>query len=582
MLIRNRILHPRAIWASTTTHPARCRYNSSQSKPPTIEPKSTSTSPDSPPDGIPTFQDLGLPTPPPSAPLFSREKLSDEEIRRTGGNLAKLIRDSIRATGPIPLAYYMRLCLGHPTEGYYTRDYTQGSVSAGSAAAAGSPVSTSSPPTAPTSTSSTSTSSTSITDQAQSKILAEIKQDVFGRKGDFITSPEISQVFGELLALFLTTEWIAQGRPGRIRLVELGPGRGTLMDDVLRTFAAIPAHSSPLSKLEQICLIETSLPLREQQERRIRDRLRKSGRDVRVGDVEAEEAGGKRKEGEVDLRFEEWIGKVPVDKDVFTMVIAHEFFDALPINVFQKTEEGWREVYVNVDPGWTASSSAEPSTAETDPSFRKPNSGLTLALSRTSSTLSQILPATSPRFADLAVGDRVEINKEGWEIMRMIGELVEGKVVDQERGWRETSSASDSEGVGGVGLVVDYGDEKAFDNSFRAFRRHEIVHVFDDPGSADLTANVDFAYLKESLEGVAHPHGPMTQREFLISLGLAPRLDKLLKNAPDRERKLEIANAAKRLIMEDGMGGQYKVMGVTPGWRKGKGVYPFEVVDQAQ
>lgn len=65
------------------------------------------------------------------------------------------------------------------------------------------------------------------------------------------------------------------------------------------------------------------------------------------------------------------------------------------------------------------------------------------------------------------MGDRVEINKEGWEIMRMIGELVEGKVVDQERGERGTSSASDSEGVGGVGLVVDYGDEKAFDNSFR-------------------------------------------------------------------------------------------------------------------
>jgi len=65
------------------------------------------------------------------------------------------------------------------------------------------------------------------------------------------------------------------------------------------------------------------------------------------------------------------------------------------------------------------------------------------------------------------VGDRVEINKEGWEIMRMIGELVEGKVVDQERGERAAADASDSEGVGGVGLVVDYGDEKAFDNSFR-------------------------------------------------------------------------------------------------------------------
>lgn len=69
-----------------------------------------------------------------------------------------------------------------------------------------------------------------------------------------------------------------------------------------------------MPKLEQICLIETSLPLREQQERRIRDRLRKSGREISVGDSEAEGIDGKRKEGQVDLRFEEWIGKVPVGK----------------------------------------------------------------------------------------------------------------------------------------------------------------------------------------------------------------------------------------------------------------------------
>lgn len=106
-----------------------------------------------------------------------------------------------------------------------------------------------------------------------------------------------------------------------------------------------------------------------------------------------------------------------------------------------------------------------------DDSSRRPNSGLTLALSRTSSTLSQILPATSPRFADLAIGDRVEINKEGWEIMRMIGELIEGKVVDQERGERGGVTAADVRGAGGVGVVVDYGDEKAFDNSFRVRRR---------------------------------------------------------------------------------------------------------------
>jgi NADH dehydrogenase [ubiquinone] 1 alpha subcomplex assembly factor 7 len=139
------------------------------------------------------------------------------------------------------------------------------------------------------------------------------------------------------------------------------------------------------------------------------------------------------------------------------------------------------------------------------------------------------------------------------------------------------------------------------DESGQAFRRHEIVHVFDDPGSADLTANVDFAYMKEALAGVgkpfpipkpniiltflplkATPHGPINQRSFLTSLGLAPRLDRLLQSAPTRERKVEIANAARRLVDERGMGGEYQFLGVTPRRvveevvKEGEEVYPFE------
>lgn len=101
----------------------------------------------------------------------------------------------------------MRLCLGHPTEGYYTRDYTKNNDPSKSASG------------------------------SNSAILEAVKQDVFGRKGDFITSPEISQVFGELMAIYLTTEWIAQGRPSKVRLIELGPGRGTLLQDILRVSA---------------------------------------------------------------------------------------------------------------------------------------------------------------------------------------------------------------------------------------------------------------------------------------------------------------------------------------------------------
>lgn len=127
-----------------------------------------------------------------------------------GLNLADMSTKSFQATGPIPLGYYMRLCLGHPIEGYYTKDHT-----------APTPSSNLFDLPRPASSPTTSTSEAPPTDP-------------FGLSGDFITSPEISQVFGELLALFLVTEWVAQGRVGRVRIVELGPGRGTLLDDILR------------------------------------------------------------------------------------------------------------------------------------------------------------------------------------------------------------------------------------------------------------------------------------------------------------------------------------------------------------
>jgi NADH dehydrogenase [ubiquinone] 1 alpha subcomplex assembly factor 7 len=131
---------------------------------------------------------------------------------------------------------------------------------------------------------------------------------------------------------------------------------------------------------------------------------------------------------------------------------------------------------------WHLSVDREADRVVSDPpsetaSAKEPNSGLTLALSRTTSTLSQILPATSSRFADIPVGGRIEVCKEGWEIMRMIGELVEGRTADQVG--TQSSEAKDASGTaGGVGLVVDYGDEKVFDNSFRVSQYVTFSKVF--------------------------------------------------------------------------------------------------------
>ncbi|KAK6907652.1 hypothetical protein I203_101650 [Kwoniella mangroviensis CBS 8507] len=386
--------------------------------------------------------------------------------------LAKIIRDTIKSTGPIPISRYMQFCLSHPTYGYYQ------------------------------------------------------KGDVFGEKGDFITSPEISQIFGELVAIWFLTRWMEADSPSRVRIVELGPGRGTLMDDILRTLFSFPGISG---SIKSIHLVENSEALRKIQ-----------------GDKLLERLEGK----EVDLQWYTGINEIPETNDTYTLFVAHEFFDAMPINTFEKTDMGWREVQVDNDPGYAQNLPNQTS-----------KSGLRLSLSSAPTPLSTVLPATSSRFTNLSTGSRIEIAQDSFKIMRRAGELI-------------------SKGLGGCGVVVDYGGDRSYGQSFRAFKNHKIVDVFDDPGNADLTANVDFAYLRESLAGTGSSSlGPISQSSFLLSLGLQPRLRKLLDSATDEKRKEDIRKSAQRLIDPLGMGGQYQVMGITndSALRVAEGgeIYPF-------
>ncbi|KAK8865615.1 hypothetical protein IAR55_000759 [Kwoniella newhampshirensis] len=408
----------------------------------------------------------------------SSDNLASTSIPSSKQNeLSRIIRDTIKATGPIPVSRYMQFCLSHPIHGYYS------------------------------------------------------KGDVFGQKGDFITSPEISQIFGELVAIWFLTRWMEADSPTRVRIVELGPGRGTLMDDILRTLFNFPGIAA---SIRSVHLVENSEAMRVVQSDKLSSRV--EGKDVK-------------------LNWYTGVNEIPESPDEYTLFVAHEFFDAMPINVFEKTDMGWREVQVDND---SAFSSGLPTASS--------SSGLRLSISRTATPLSTILPSTSPRFANLPVGSRIEIAQDSWKIMRHVGQLLSGTSSD---------GKGKGKGKGGCGLVVDYGADRAFRSSFRAFQNHKLVDTFDDPGDADLTANVDFAYLRESLTGTATPLGPIPQSQFLLSLGLQPRLRKLLDTAPPERREL-LSQGAQRLIDTLGMGSQYQVMGVVNGTDELKQeIYPF-------
>ncbi|RKP32738.1 hypothetical protein METBISCDRAFT_29342 [Metschnikowia bicuspidata] len=408
------------------------------------------------------------------------------EPRKPVHDLLSFFQETIKTTGPISLSAYMRQCLTHPQFGYYTT-----------------------------------------------------RDPLDPLSGDFITSPEISSVFGEMVGTWLYTVWESQGSPKNVNFIEFGPGKGTLMTDTVRVFSKF-ATLRGVQWTGNIVLVEASPVLREKQ----REEL-----CVPESKLEKNSSGffsAKSKWGST-------VTWVYTEKDIVfkpedcNYALVHEFFDALPIRSFVNMENGWRELLVEHSPSVMNTQSKLPlseevsadSAGELEMEFH-----LTASIRETPSS---VIPTVRNRLKNLPIGSRIEVCADAEFYMKRIVELVRGS--------------------NGAALIVDYGpaDEVPL-NSLRGIYKHKFVSPFYKPGEVDLSIDVDFGNLKVLAGNKVAAFGPAEQGDWLHEMGIGHRFDQLIKAANLMANKELLYESYLRLTSKEerGMGKIYKFLALMP------------------
>ena len=311
---------------------------------------------------------------------------------------------------------------------------------------------------------------------AESNARYYTSRDPLGEEADFITAPEVSQMFGELIGLWLTDLWVRMGARKRIHYVELGPGRGTLATDALRTGARYDFDP-------QIHFVETSPELRKLQ-----------------------------LEAFPQATHHDDLSTLPDDAPL--LIVANEFFDALPIHQLIRSAQGWHERMVGLE-------------------------GDNFAFVAGDKPMDTIVPRS---WRNAPQGSMIETSAAASAVMEEIAH----RLVNQ----------------GGAALIIDYGAfELRSGSTLQAIRNHEKVDVFAHPGQADLTAHVDFEMLKDVAEkNGAEVMGVQMQGEWLRQMGIDVRHEALQRKNPADGNKLR--RQYNRLVDDGQMGTLFKVLGV--------------------
>lgn len=308
-----------------------------------------------------------------------------------------------------------------------------------------------------------------------------------GKGADFITAPEISQVFGELLAAYLLQ--VASAKQSQIAFVEMGAGKGTLCEDILGSIQKLADKGVPQAvdflKRASFHIIEINPVLQGVQKKNLADFSMNWHEN-----------------------FAEFLKVVP-EREIF--FISNELFDCFPIDQFIQTERGWCE---------------------------RMTDGKKFILNDFNAEIHE--------FIDQEVGS-----------IAPIGAFFEYSLAAQDF-MKELCIAIYKQG--GIAINIDYGYSKnEFANSLQAVKDHQKCNVLETPGEVDITALVDFGALEKVIKEADLESSLITQREFLIGLGIEKRREILLQNKTESEKR-EINLAIDRLIAIDQMGDLFKCL----------------------
>lgn len=352
--------------------------------------------------------------------------------------LVETIAQQIVSEGPISVGHFMHIALNHPHQGYYTA------------------------------------------------------QPGIGEDGDFITAPEISQLFGEIIGVWVLQTWMEMGSPENWQLVELGPGRGTLLNDVMRVLKIRPQAIENV----RVHLVEVSPILRTEQAH-IAKRLN------------------------IEPQWHNQLCEVP--NNLPCVVLANEFFDALPIRQFIRQTSGWCERRI---------------------ALTKNTPSATPELCFTAVPTAYNVEAENPAAHAAQPGDVIEIGTAA-------------KTISEEIGARIARTPSRA-------LIIDYGYVAGSNgDTFQALKRHQKIDPLTELGSADITAHVDFPALARAAQATgALAFAPMGQGDFLKTMGIDARLSALSKNATP-EQALKLTRQVHRLTAEEEMGTLFQVLALS-------------------